>query len=302
VFFTPAAVNGWRGPVSSHPLFQECFQAARAGDTSAEATCGRPLGVRIVGRTLFVADAYFGIFSAPLDGGAPPAWLVRPEDATPALRFLNDLDASVADGSIYFSDSSSRTSRQGYLLAALENAPAGRLFRKPPGGAPLQLVADGLHFPNGVQLLPDERALVVCELGRLRLLRCALPLPCKLTVFADALPGLPDNVRLSADRRALLVGAGSKVAHPFSLFYHLWTNASSSVDPAGQQQSREDPPYGLVLKLALDGTPLGSLHDVTGRVAPVSHAHEQRDGTLWLGSATNAFAARVPPPAAARAP
>jgi hypothetical protein len=333
VFFTPAAVAAaggvaWdaRRPLTAHPLFAWCVAQARAGNTSAETTCGRPLGIRIVNSsTLFVADAYFGIFRAPLDAcaadgaAAQAAWLVRPTDATPRMRLFNDL-AIGFDGAVFFTDSSWIHSRRAHVALLLNNdAPTGRLFRKPPGeDAPLQLLASRLHFPNGVELLPPhDAAVVVSELGRMRLLRCALPAPCALTVFADALPGVVDNIRLAADGRSLLVGAGTKMVQPFSLLYALWTqphagpceSEAAAAAPSAQEDADENAEddinsgagetrYGLVLRLGLDGTPLGSLHDATGRIARISHAHEQRDGTLWLGSASNAYAARLPPPAA----
>jgi hypothetical protein len=306
VFFTPAAISGWRGRLSEHPQYAWCLAQATAKNESAESVCGRPLGIRIVARTLFVADAYFGIFSAPLDGDAAeaPDWLVRPGDASPAMRFFNDLDVT-RDGAIFFTDSSSRHTRRENRLEIINNAPAGRLFRKAPG-APLELVADGLHFANGVQLLPNDSAVVFVELGRLRLLRCSLPLPCTPTVFADALPGVPDNVRMSADGTSLLVGAATKVARPFSLLHWLWRHPGAThvlgvalswlpLERVLAAAERLVSRYGLVLRLALDGTPLGSMHDATGRVALISQASEARDGSLWLGSATNSYAARVPP-------
>ncbi len=310
VFFTPAAAAGWTGQLAAHPLYAWCLQQALAKNASAEEVCGRPLGLRLKGSRLYVADAYFGIFAADLsDSSAPPAWLVRPEDASPPMRFFNDLDVA-ADGTVYFTDSSSVHTRRENRLEVLNNARLARLLRKAPD-APLETLARG-HFLNGVQLLPDESAVVVVELGRLRLLRCSLPLPagqqCVPEVFAAGLPGVPDNVRLSADGRSLLVGCATRVAQPFSLLHLLWTRARGArvagvllsrlpLHAALELAERAVPRRGLVLRLALDGTPLGSLHDTSGRVALLSHVHEARDRALWLGSASNPFIARVPPPA-----
>jgi hypothetical protein len=310
VFFTPAALDGT--PAAQHPRLAWCRAQATAKNTSAEAECGRPLGIRIQNDTLYVADAYFGVFRVPLGGAADvaPQWLVRPGDASPPMRFVNDLDVA-SDGAVFFTDSSDTHNRAHNRLLILNNPPGGRLFKYAPGG-PLQLLASGLHFPNGVQLLPDESAVICVELGRLRLLRCTLPPPCTVTVFADALPGVPDNVRLALDNGSLLVGAATRVARPFSLLHLLWRHprATRSLGvllsplPLERVMAAAEalmPRRGLVLRLALDGTPLASLHDPSGRVALLSHAQHTRDGALWLGSASNPFAARLPPEAAAAA-
>jgi sugar lactone lactonase YvrE len=313
VFFTLAAVDG-TAKLAQHPQLTWCRQQAAAKNTSAESVCGRPLGLRIKNDTLYVADAYFGIFRVPLAGAADasPEWLVRSSDASPPMRFVNDLDVA-NDGAVVFSDSSDKHDRSQNRLLILDNPPGGRLFKYTPSTRQLQLLASGLHFPNGVQLLPDESAVVFVELGRLRLLRCALAPPCTTpTVFADALPGVPDNVRLTQDGRSLLVGAGTRVARPFSLLHMLWRHPRFtrtlgvllSPMPLERIMAAAEalvPRHGLVLRLSLDGTPLASLHDPSGRVALLSHAQHTSDGALWLGSATNAYAARLPPEAAAAA-
>ena len=309
VFFTPAAVEGWQGPLEHHPLYAWCQSQAAAKNTSAEEKCGRPLGIRVKGARLYVADAYFGVFTVALDGNAKAEWLVRPDNVSPALRFVNDVDVA-SDGSIYFTDSSFKHSRHENRLLIFDNPPAARLLVLRPAAKPEVLT--GGYFLNGVQLLPDENAVVVVELGRLRLLQCRLPIPpgatCVPEVFADALPAVPDNVRLSRDGKSLLVGCATPAASPFSLLRFLWTHQRAARligvllsrmprDRALAALEARVPVGGLVLRLALDGTPVAALHDPAGRVPLISHAHEAADGSLWLGSASNAFAARVPQPA-----
>ena len=312
VFFTPAAVDGWRGPLEQHPMYAFCKTQAAAKNTSAEEQCGRPLGIRVKGARLYVADAYFGVFATTLDAEAEKTtWLVRSDAVSPSLRFVNDLDVA-SDGSIYFTDSSFEHSRRDNRLLVYNNPPAARLLVLRTGTSKPEVIMTGGYFLNGVQLLPDESAVVVVELGRLRLLRCRLPIApgakCEPEVFADALPGVPDNIRLSRDGTALLVGCATPAASPFSLLRFLWTHqrAARLLGVLLSRLPRERalaalearvPVGGLVLRLALDGTPVAALHDPAGRVPLISHAHEAADGSLWLGSASNAFAARVPQPA-----
>jgi hypothetical protein len=310
VFFTPAAMDGYTGPSEQHPQYAWCRAQAAAKNTSAEEACGRPLGIRVRNGTLYVADAYHGVFSLQLDGDEPARWLVRPDDVTPPMRFVNDVDVA-ADGALYFTDSSDVHPRRNNRLLVFNNPPGARLLVLRPGAAKPEVLLRGYHFLNGVQLLPDESALAIVELGRLRLLRCRLPIQpgaaCSPEVFADALPGVPDNVRLSRNGTSLLVGCATPVARPFSLLRWLWTHqrATRLLGTLLSRLPRERalaklearvPVGGLVLRLALDGTPLQALHDPAGRVPLISHAHETADGALWLGSASNDFVARVPPP------
>ena len=309
IFFTPAALDGWQGKLEQHPLYRWCQMQAAAKNTSAEEDCGRPLGIRVKGEKLYVADAYFGVFAAALDAEHNKVeWLIRPNDASPALRFVNDLDVA-SDGTIYFADSSFEHSRRDNRLVVFNNPPAARLLVLRPGAAKPEVLVTGGHFLNGVQLLPDESAVIFVELGRLRLLRCRLPVApgaaCEPEVFADALPGVPDNLRLTRDGSALLVGCATPAALPFSLLRWLWTHqrAARLIGVLLSRLPRERafaalearvPIGGLVLRIALDGAPIAALHDPSGRVPLISHAHEAADGSLWLGSASNAFAARVP--------
>ena len=307
-----------------------CRARAQARDLVAEELCGRPLGIRIVANTLYIADAYFGIFSIVL-GREPalPKQLVSPADASPPLRFFNDLDV-LRDGTLVFSDSSVSHPRHEAMLAVFENRADGRLFSKIPG-APLALLADGLHFPNGVQAVRGpgkQEHVVVAELGRRRLLLC-LPLPPSsdsssgrpppaCSELAPNLPCVPDNVRMGPAAAAplggssgeeLWVACGSKAFAPFALLDFLWARPALAalahralsffpgVEAAVQDAVSR---YTLVLRVAPDGRPLGSLHapDGWGGVSTALVA----GGRLWLGSpfASHVTSVPWPPPEVAR--
>jgi hypothetical protein len=59
------------------------------------------------------------------------------------------------------------------------------------------VLLDGLQFPNGVALNPDESFLLVNESGAYRTLKYWLRGPRKdeSEIFIDNLPGFPDNIR-----------------------------------------------------------------------------------------------------------
>lgn len=348
MFFTPAAVDGWRGAPGDHPLFKFCESTARNRNYTAEEVCGRPLGIRVARSVLYVADAYFGVFSAPLSSPSsfaetgvahpPPTWLVRPTDATPTLRFVNDLDV-LSDGSVVFTDSSAASPRRKFRAVLLNNHADGRLFVKRPGQA-LQLIAGGLHFPNGVQSLPSDTpgrpAVAVAELGRRRLLRCAVPPPpaavsddapeaaataasaedAGCSVLSANLPCLADNVRShtwtgtksGAPLDTLLVACGAKVASPFSLPHTLWSRPRLAIfvhrlltfyPPVEDAVVNAVSKYGLVLVVnARTGAGVASFHDPNAG-ASISTAIVA-NGRLWLGSPVAHYAASLAWPLQAR--
>ena len=85
--------------------------ACESGNPRNEHICGRPLGLRFNRRTgdLYIADAYLGLMRVGPEGGQA-TMLVNEVDGVP-LRFTNDLDVA-SDGSVYFTDSSSKYQRR----------------------------------------------------------------------------------------------------------------------------------------------------------------------------------------------
>ena len=81
------------------------------GNPKNEHICGRPLGLRFNRRTgdLYIADAYLGLMRVGPEGGQA-TMLVNEVEGVP-LRFTNDLDVA-SDGSVYFTDSSSKYQRR----------------------------------------------------------------------------------------------------------------------------------------------------------------------------------------------
>jgi sugar lactone lactonase YvrE len=82
-----------------------------------------------------------------------------------AIRFA-DAAIEASDGTVYFSDASTRRGFDRWFLDFLESRPTGRLLRYDPRGGETSVVLDQLGFANGVALLRDEAFVVVCESWR----------------------------------------------------------------------------------------------------------------------------------------
>ncbi|EAY89345.1 hypothetical protein OsI_10849 [Oryza sativa Indica Group] len=163
-----------------------------------ERRCGRPLGLRFHGETgeLYVADAYYGLMSVGPNGGVATS-LAREVGGSP-VNFANDLDIH-RNGSVFFTDTSTRYNRKDHLNVLLEGEGTGRLLRYDPETKAAHVVLSGLVFPNGVQISDDQQFLLFSETTNCRIMRYWLegPRAGQVEVFAD-LPGFPDNVRLSS--------------------------------------------------------------------------------------------------------
>jgi len=77
------------------------------------------LGLRLVQEKLFVADAYYGIYSVNLISNDVTS-LVSPRAITPNIGFANDLCVSNDNKIVYFTDVSSKYSMTTMISSFLE--------------------------------------------------------------------------------------------------------------------------------------------------------------------------------------
>lgn len=121
---------------------------------------------------LYIADAYLGIYKLDLSNGVKNAVLssvdVQFKGVLPKL--VNDLDID-DDGLIYFIDSSYEHEVNEAVEEHIEALPRGRLFSLNEQTNKLELLKDGLYFPNGLQLMPDQESVLINENSMARILR-----------------------------------------------------------------------------------------------------------------------------------
>ena len=120
-------------------------------------TGGRPLGLAVArdGR-LLICDSHRGLLRYDPATGAIETLVA--EVAGRKLTFCSNVVES-SDGTIFFTESTSRFYYEYYKGSVIEGRPTGSLFRRDPDGTVSELAA-GLYFANGVTLTADESALV----------------------------------------------------------------------------------------------------------------------------------------------
>jgi sugar lactone lactonase YvrE len=161
-------------------------------------TGGRPLGLEWSpdGR-LLVCDAHRGLLWADPATGTVETIVDRV--AGVPMRFCNNA-AIAADGTIWFSDSSTRYPIERWKDDFVQDTRTGRLLRRDPDGT-VTTVLDGLAFANGVALSAAEDFVCVAETGARTVVRHWLTGPKQGTrdLLCPDLPGYPDNIARGSD-------------------------------------------------------------------------------------------------------
>ncbi len=161
-------------------------------------TGGRPLGLELFpDGDLLVCDAHRGLLVVHVADGSVET-LVNHVDGVP-MRFCNNA-AIAGDGTIWFSDSSTRYGVEQWKDDFVQDTRTGRLLRRDPDGT-VAVVLDGLAFANGVALSLDERFVAVAETGARTVVRRWLqgPRAGERDLLVGDLPGYPDNIARGSD-------------------------------------------------------------------------------------------------------
>jgi sugar lactone lactonase YvrE len=256
-------------------------------------TGGRPLGIHFdADGNLIVCDAVNGLLSIDADGNITT---LASEALGVPFGFTDDVDIA-SDGTMYFSDASSKFGEGEYILDLFEGRPHGRLLSYDPASRETTVLMDGLHFANGVAVSPDGEFVLVNETYRYRVQRYWLKGEKAGTgeIFIDGLPGFPDGI--STSPRGTFWLAMFTVRNQTADFMapRPWLRNVISKLPSAVWPKPE--PYGLVLELDSDGQIIRSLHDPGGEhVSVITSVHEEA-GQLYFGTLLNHWIARMPVP------
>ncbi len=241
-------------------------------------TGGRPLGMEFApDGSLVVADAHRGLLRIR-DGKVEV--LATGCDGVP-FRFTDDVTVA-ADGTIYFTDASSKFALGDSPLDYLEHRPHGRVLVHTPQGETRTLLRD-LYFANGITLAHDGRSLLFTETFAHRVQRYWLSGPKTGTAetLLDGLPGFPDNIDRGPEGTYWLALVKPRAPTVEALAGWPWmrkllVRLPRALWPAPARR-------GMIVQIDEAGQVKRTLQDPSGRVAVTTSAILHR-GRLLLGS------------------
>jgi len=244
-------------------------------------TGGRPLGM-VVGPAgeVFVADADKGLVQ--VENGAIK--LLSTTAGGKPFRFVDDVDISADGNLLYFSDASARFGIHELMHDVLEHGGSGRLLRYDRTTGETTVLQDGLYFPNGVALGPNEDYLLFDETARYQVSRLWLKGDKAGTVerLIENLPGFPDNLSFNGRDRIWVAIYAPRSADldrmlPLPWLRKIAVHLPESVQPKPKIQA-------FALGLDLDGKVVENLqYDGPDALAPITSV-EQQGEWLYFGS------------------
>ncbi len=241
-------------------------------------TEGRPLGIEWLGDgEMIVCSTHAGLERVTVSGEVSTLASTFEGEA---FRFVNN--ATVAsDGTVYFSDTSTRWGIDNYINDLLEGRPSGRVFELKPDGT-LSVVAEGLQFANGVALDAAEDSLFVAETGRYRVYRHWIKgeRAGETDLFLDNLAGFPDNLTFSNGILWVAMASPRQGIVDFMAPRNWMRSLSHRMPDALKPKPVR---HGMILGYDVDGLLVHNLQDTTGRVAITTSARVHND-RLYIGS------------------
>jgi sugar lactone lactonase YvrE len=253
-------------------------------------TAGRPLGLIFDhAGNLIVADAIKGLLSIAPNGSV--VILSTSADGVP-FRCANDVDVA-ADGTIYFTDATSKYPLAIFKADLLEHQGNGRLLAYDPKTKTTHAVLGNLVFANGVAVSPDQSFVLVVETGKYRVHRVWLSGPRRgqAEIFIDNLPGFPDGILSNGRDRFWLALVTPRdpifdrmLPHPF--MRKMVMRLPAFMQPAPKR-------YSFVLGLDMNGRVVANLQDGSKECyAEIANVVEHK-GLLYFGSIGEAAVGRI---------
>jgi len=244
-------------------------------------TGGRPLGLAFdPNGNLIVADAIKGLLSIARD--ARVTVLTTAADGV-SFGCTNDLDVA-ADGTIYFTDATSKFPLTNFTADLLEHRGNGRFFAYDPKTKTTRTLLRDLCFANGVAVSPDQTYVLVVETGAYRVHRVWLAgaKQGQTDIFIDNLPGFPDGISSNGKDKFWLAlvtprdpGLDKLLPHPF--LRKVVARLPKLLQPAPKR-------YSFVLGLDTNGHVINNLQNgATDCFAEIANAVEH-NGALYFGS------------------
>lgn len=253
-------------------------------------TGGRPLGLKVESEgSLLIADAKLGLLRLGVDGQFKT--LATSVDGI-RLGFADDLDVD-ARGRVLLSDGSWKFGYGKHVDDALEHGGRGRLLLVDPASGEGATLMANLQFANGVALGPDQQYVLVNESSAYRIRRFWLAgeKAGSTDVFAENLPGSPDNITFNGHDRfwvALFVPRNAMLDAllPHPNLRMIVARLPRFLQPGAKAQ-------GFILGLDLQGRVVEQYQYAgKGAFGPVTSVREH-EGMLYLGSIGDRAVGRI---------
>ncbi|KAL6656949.1 hypothetical protein ACP70R_004729 [Stipagrostis hirtigluma subsp. patula] len=239
---------------------------------------------------MLVCDADKGLLRVGEEG----VTLLASEVDGATIRFA-DAAVEASDGTVYFSDASTRFGFDRWILDFIESRPTGRLLRYDPRTGETSVVLGGLGFANGVALPRDEAFVVVCESTRFRCMKVWLKgeKAGQAETFIDNLPGSPDNIRLGSDGSFWI--ALIQVRSPWTDLITRWSLTKRVVSsfPALLERIKATLKGAMVAQVSEDGKIIRVLDDSEGKVINFITSVTEFNGDIFLGSLSTNFVGKL---------
>lgn len=277
------------------PPLERCV-ASPWDEAKTEKACGRPLGMRLDGDKIVIADAYVGLLVLSDLGSTKPKLRRILSGAT----LLNDV-AVGRPGQYFVTETTTRHRRRRIFWAALEMRSAGRILTYDESRGVGDVLLDHVYAPNGIEYDAKSNSLIFVSGVSVRRFHLDTG---QVSDFIAALPGTGDNVRAmdhlptGEKKKCYWFGLGSKYAKPFSLLKVFDTV------PLARKLMVAFIPYKYLIEIVPKATLL-AVYDTGGnliqtyqdpasqpKVPWLSEAHVY-DNHLFLASWYNPFLARI---------
>ncbi|XP_062201832.1 protein STRICTOSIDINE SYNTHASE-LIKE 10-like [Phragmites australis] len=267
-------------------------------DPGREHECGRPLGLKFNNETgeLYVADAYHGLrVVSPRDNVSRP--LVPEWQVGRPFSFTNGVEIDHQTGAIYFTETSTRLQRREFLNIVISGDRTGRLLKYNPTSNQVEVLVDGLAFPNGLAMSIDGTHLLLAETTTCKILRYWIKTS-KASTLEEVvrLSWFPDNIKMSP-RGGFWVGLHARrgkiaewsISYPWlsRLILKLPMRHVQRVSSLLNQLGRQV----IALRLSEEGRTVEavSVHGAAQKAFKSVSEVEERNGSLWIGSVMSPF-------------
>ncbi|CAD5225348.1 unnamed protein product [Bursaphelenchus xylophilus] len=265
--------------------------------------CSVPLGMRYwKDEKVVYADAMLGIFVADFKTGEiKQVFTSRTYIGGWTHLFPDDFDF-IDEETIIFTDMNPKCGFERHIVCFFEYIKDGRVITLNLNTGAWEVIAKDLLTPNGVVAHPDKQSALVSSTSASQILRIFYKGPKKgqVEVFADGLPGIPDNIRQSSSGKSFWIAFYESSVNGERPLYQRWSEYPKlrkllAMLPehfryisATLFSSKEK----VIIEMDFDGKIVSSLHDPEGRLSYVTNVVD--DGKdLYIGSVSLPYIRRI---------